>query len=173
MASAWSGVSIKEYSSYFDTVYISLYKYFGASGGAVLCGDKNVIDKMPHLVKIHGGNQFGNWLNAAMAVHRLDGFEDRLKQSIKNANEIFAALNQIPGFKVSSLDGGTNIYEIQFPAGLAIQKFGEHLANKYFIRIPRPNEKGLAKFFVNDSLLYRDVNFIVNAFKDAVKVAGS
>jgi len=28
MASAWSGVPIKKYASYFDTVYISLYKYF-------------------------------------------------------------------------------------------------------------------------------------------------
>ena len=35
MASAWSGVPVKEYSSHFDTVYISLYKYFGASAGAV------------------------------------------------------------------------------------------------------------------------------------------
>ena len=53
MASAWSGVSIKEYSGYFDTIYISLYKYLGASGGAILCGDKPLIDKMPHMIKIH------------------------------------------------------------------------------------------------------------------------
>ncbi|HPG11255.1 MAG TPA: beta-eliminating lyase-related protein [Chitinophagaceae bacterium] len=78
MASAWSGIGVKEYASYFDTVYISLYKYLGASGGAILCGDKEVIDKMPHLIKIHGGNMFGNWLNAAMALHRLDGIEERL-----------------------------------------------------------------------------------------------
>ncbi len=51
MASAWSGVSIKEYASYFDTIYISLYKYLGAAGGAVLCGDKAVIDKMGILLK--------------------------------------------------------------------------------------------------------------------------
>jgi threonine aldolase len=73
MAAAWSGNTVKDYSAYFDTVYISLYKYLGASGGAILCGDKSVIEKMPHLIKIHGGNMFGNWLNAAMALHRLDG----------------------------------------------------------------------------------------------------
>ena len=70
MASAWSGISLKEYSSYFDTVYISLYKYLGASGGAILCGDKSLIEKMPHMIKIHGGNMFGNWLNAAMASYK-------------------------------------------------------------------------------------------------------
>ena len=52
MASAWSGVPIKQYATYFDTVYISLYKYLGAAGGAVLCGSKAVIDKMPHLMKV-------------------------------------------------------------------------------------------------------------------------
>jgi threonine aldolase len=54
MASAWTGISIKEYASYFDTVYISLYKYLGASAGAVLCGDGPVINQMPHLIKVHG-----------------------------------------------------------------------------------------------------------------------
>src|SRR5687768_6497585 len=34
IASAYTGVSVKTYASYFDTIYISLYKYFGASGGA-------------------------------------------------------------------------------------------------------------------------------------------
>ena len=105
MASAWSGVSVKEYAGYFDTVYISLYKYLGASGGAILCGDKVVIDKMPHLVKIHGGNMFGNWLNAAMALHRLEGVEERLNDAIKRSKEIFSSLNQIPGFKISGIRG--------------------------------------------------------------------
>ena len=40
MASTWSGVSIEQYSRYFDTVYISLYKYLGAPAGAVLAGSK-------------------------------------------------------------------------------------------------------------------------------------
>ncbi len=49
LVSAWSGVPIKEYAALADTVYISLYKYLGASSGAVLCG-KEVIDQMPHLL---------------------------------------------------------------------------------------------------------------------------
>jgi threonine aldolase len=172
LASAWSGVAVEEYCSYFDTVYISLYKYFGASAGAILCGDKNVIDKMPHLVKIHGGTQFGNWLNAAMALYRLDGVEERWQEAISRSKKIFAALNQLPGFTLTALDGGTNIYTLQLPAGLAVQKFAEHLNNKYFIRIPRPNEKGVIKLSVNDTLLNRDAAYIINAFKEAVKMAG-
>jgi threonine aldolase len=171
MASAWSGVSIKEYASYFDTVYISLYKYLGASGGAILCGDKSVIDKMPHLIKIHGGNQFGNWLNAAMAVHRLEGVEERLQQAIVRFKELMNSLNQLPGFKISPLDNGTNIYTMQLPTGIVIKKFGETMAQKYFIRMAPPDDKGIWKITVNETLLYRDTAFIISAFKEAVKVA--
>lgn len=171
MASAWSGISIKEYSSYFDTVYISLYKYLGASAGAILCGDKTIIDKMPHLIKIHGGNQFGNWLNAAMAVHRLEGMEDRLQQAIARFKELMNSINQMPGFKISALDGGTNIYSMQMPAGIVVKKFGETMAQKYFIRMAPPDDKGIWKITVNETLLYRDTSFIVNAFKESVKIA--
>jgi threonine aldolase len=167
MASAWSGISIKEYSGYFDTVYISLYKYLGASAGAILCGDKSLIEKMPHMIKIHGGNMFGNWLNAAMASYKLDGIEERLHQAIKRSKEIFDSLNQIPGMKVSPLDGGTNIYAIKFPAGLQGQKFSERL-NTYFIRMPRPDADGDAKISVNETLLYREPKYIIDAIKDSL-----
>lgn len=170
MASAWSGISIKEYSSYFDTVYISLYKYLGASGGAILCGDKSLIEKMPHMIKIHGANMFGNWLNAAMASYKLDGIEEKLQQAIRRSKEIFDSLNQIPGMKVSPLDGGTNIYAIKFPAGLQRQQFGERL-NTYFIRMPGPDANGDARISVNETLLYREPKYIIDAIKDALNKA--
>jgi threonine aldolase len=170
LASAWSGVSIKEYASYFDTVYISLYKYLGASGGAILCGERSLIEKMPHMIKIHGGNMFGNWLNAAMASYKLDGIEERLQEAIKRSKEIFSSLNQIPGITISPLDNGTNIYNMKFPSGIQGQKFGESL-NGYFIRMPRPNENGEAKISVNETLLYREPKYIIDAIKDSLNKA--
>ena len=38
MMSAATGISPREYASLYDTVYVSLYKYFGAPYGAVLAG---------------------------------------------------------------------------------------------------------------------------------------
>jgi threonine aldolase len=166
MASAWSGVSIKEYSSYFDTVYISLYKYLGSSGGAILCGERSLIEKMPHMIKIHGGNMFGNWLNAAMASYKLDTIEEKLQEAIKRSKEIFTAIGQL-GIKVSALDGGTNIYSIKYPTGINIQKFGETL-NNLFVRIPRPNANGEGNVSVNETILYREPKYIIDAFKDAI-----
>jgi threonine aldolase len=171
MAAAWSGIPIKEYASYFDTIYISLYKYLGASGGAILCGDKTVIDKMPHLVKIHGGNMYGNWLNAAMAIHRLEGLEERLQQAIKRSIEIFDALNKINGVKINSLEGGTNIYTMGLPAGTDLQKMAERLSGS-FIRIVPRGTNGQIKITVNETLLYRDATYTINAFKTAIKKSG-
>lgn len=170
MASAWSGVSIKEYASYFDTVYISLYKYLGANAGAVLCGDKAIIDKMPHLIKIHGGAMYQNWTNAAMASHRLDGFEDRLKEAIKRTGKLFDGLNKLPGVKVNAMDGGSNMHQMKIPAGLNLPAFREELA-KSFIRTPRPNDNGDFKISINETLLYQEPDAIVAAFKAALEKA--
>jgi threonine aldolase len=169
MAAAWSGISVKEYASYFDTVYISLYKYLGASGGAILCGSKEIIGKMPHLIKVHGGSMFGNWLNASMALHRLDGFEERLKEAIRRSKEIFSSLNE-SGIKITALEGGTNIYEMKYPAGIDLKKFGDQIS-KYFIRLPRPDVNGVSKITVNESLLYREPKYIQDAIKDAISKA--
>lgn len=170
MASAWSGISIKEYASYFDTVYISLYKYLGANAGAVLCGDKTVIDKMPHLVKIHGGAMYQNWTNAAMASHRMDGFEERLKEAIKRADKIFEGLNKIPGVKVNKLDGGSNMHKMRIPAGSKRAVLRDELA-KSGIRTPRPDDNGELMISVNETLLYKEPGEIVAAFRSALEKA--
>lgn len=166
MASAWSGVSVKEYASYFDTVYISLYKYFCSSGGAILCGNSSVIDKMPHLIKTHGGNMFGNWFQAAMALHRLNGFEDRLIESIKRADIIFKAVESF-GLKVSALDGGSNIYMGKCASGIDTKTLISELRADN-IQLNRPNPTNEILMVVNETLLYREPAAIIDSFKRAL-----
>jgi threonine aldolase len=165
MASAWTGVSIKEWSSYFNTVYISLYKYLGASGGAILCGDKVVIDKMPHLIKIHGGAMFGNWTNAAMALNRLEGMETRLQEAIKKSAPLFDALNKLPGINITAIPGGTNIYYFTLAKERDGKKLREALNKEHSIIVPPFNEKNQASITVNETLLYQTNDYIVNAFR--------
>ncbi len=168
MAAAWSGVSVKEYASYFDTVYISLYKYLGAAGGAVLCGDKKVMDKMPHLIKIHGGAMYGNWANAAMALHRLEGLETRLQTAVTRSTELFTELNKIPGIKITALDAGTNIHQLQLGKEVDGRKLQTTLRNSYNIRIPGPDKNNKVMFSINETLLYKENSFIIEAFKKAI-----
>jgi len=168
MASGWSEISIKEYASYFDTVYISLYKYLGASAGAILCGEKAVIDKMPHMIKIHGGSMYGNWTNAAMALHRLQGFEVRLLNSIKRANEIFSELNKLQEIKITPLNNGTNIYKFDLSIDRDGSKLQESLNKSYNIKIPAFNNKNESQLTVNETLLYQTADFVIQAFKKSI-----
>ena len=164
VASAWSGVSVKEYASYFDTVYISLYKYLGASAGAILCGDKTVIDKMHHLIKVHGGSMYSNWLNAAMALHRLDGIEVRFQETVKRAGVIVTGLNSIPGVKISPMTGGTNIYTLDLPKETDAVKLQDRLNKEFNIRIPRANDKNRIMISMNETLLYQSADYVISAF---------
>lgn len=165
MAAAWSGVSVKEYASYFDTVYISLYKFLGGANGAVLCGNKVVIDKMPHLIKIHGGTVFSNWFSAAMVISRLEGIENRLKQAIRQSEEVFSGLNTIPDLKVSALDGGTNIYALEIGKTIDGNKLQQRLNKEFNIRIIPPGNKSRITLTVNETILYKDAAYIISAFK--------
>jgi threonine aldolase len=168
MAAAWSGITVKEYAAYFDTVYISLYKYLGAAAGAILCGQKMLMDEMPHQVKIHGGSMYSNWANAAMALHRLQGMEDRLQNAKNNAAVLFNAVNKIPGIQINALQGGTNIYELQLAKGINGNRVQSILKDSWFIRIPRPDKNNRTLLTVNETLLYRDTAYIIEAFKKAI-----
>ena len=168
MASGWSGISVKEYASYFDTVYISLYKYLGASAGAILCGDKHLIENLPHEMKIHGGSMYGNWTNAAMALHRLEGFESRLQSTIKRANEIFTELNTLSFIKISPLNGGTNIYKLTLSQEKDGKKLQASLNKSFNIKMPPFNNMNETMLTVNETLLYQTADYVIQAFKKSV-----
>ena len=168
LASGWTGISVKEYASYFDTIYISLYKYLGASGGAILCGNNEVIGKMAHLIKIHGGSMYGNWTNAAMALYRMEGFETRLQDAIKASNEIFNTLNKLPGVQVNPIAGGTNLYTMELSKGIDGKKMQETLNREFNIRIPRPDNNNHTLIAVNETLLYQSTEYVINAFTKSI-----
>ena len=168
LASGWTGISVKEYASYFDTIYISLYKYLGASGGAILCGNNEVIGKMAHLIKIHGGSMYGNWTNAAMALYRMEGFETRLQDAIKASNEIFNTLNKLPGVQVNPIAGGTNLYTMELSKGIDGKKMQETLNREFNIRIPRPDNNNHTLIAVNETLLYQNTDYVINAFTKSI-----
>lgn len=170
MASAWSGTSIQAYSQYFDTVYISLYKYLGAAAGAVLCGPATLINQVPHLIKVHGGAMYGNWTNAAMALHRLEGFENRLEKSIQVFNAFKAGVEQIKGVQITAYPDGTNIYLLTLPAGTDGAAFQKKMRERHKIVLGRPDAEGKVQLTVNETLLYRSTDELISAFKDGLKV---
>jgi threonine aldolase len=171
LAASWSGVSVHEYSSYFDTVYMCLYKYLGASSGAILCGSKAIMDPMEHLVKIHGGSMYQNWTNAAIALHNLEGIEERLQTTRQRAERLFRVLNQVAGIQISPLPQGSNVFYLRLNKGYDPKTFAKVLAEQHAVRIPGPEEDGISRLRVNESLLLREEDSMAAAFQAALPLA--
>ena len=172
LASAWSGVSVKEYASLFDTVYMCLYKYLGASSGAVLCGSKEQITPMEHLVKVHGGAMYQNWANASIALHHLQGLENRLTAAKETWEKLMPPLNSIGAFQIQPVPNGCNIFHITMNPGYDGKKLAEALRGEHAIRLPTPDEEdGAIHLHVNETILQRDQNAIITAFTAAAAAA--
>ncbi|UII23578.1 threonine aldolase family protein [Fulvivirga ligni] len=168
IASAFSNVSVAEYASYFDTVYISLYKYLNAAGGAILCGDAALIDQIPHLIKIYGGTMYQSWTNTAMALHYFEDIDSKWEKVAKVAQQLIADLNKIEGITITSIQNGSNIFDLVLSSKVDLKALANNLYSEHGIWLGRATDKGIVKFTVNESLLTRDYNDILSAWKKAM-----
>ncbi|MCK7559503.1 beta-eliminating lyase-related protein [Chitinophaga sedimenti] len=160
MAAVWSGKSIKDYAALADTLYISLYKYLGAPAGAILCGKAELIDQLPVLMKMHGGSMYHNWTNAAMALHHLDGFEQRLLQAKTQGEALISRLNTLRGIRINPHKNGCSNYKMEL-SGIATDAFRQRLSEEGI-------RAGLTSFVVNETILYRSNDDLFRSFKRAI-----
>jgi len=109
IASAYTGISPKDYAAPFDTVYVSLWKYFNCGIGAILAGPRSVLEGMHHVRRMFGGNLAQGWPAAVVATHYMDGFLDRLRSAVRISGEFFQAMAAQPGLTVERVSGGTNL----------------------------------------------------------------
>lgn len=96
MMSAATGIPVRDYCALFDTVYVSLYKYFGAPFGAILAGPSRLIDGLYHERRMFGGGLPSAALAAAAALSGLAGFEERFAAAMVKGRELMVALGVEP-----------------------------------------------------------------------------
>jgi len=171
IASAYSGVSVKEYSSHFDTVYISLYKYLNAGAGAMLCGDAEFIDQIPHQIKILGGTMLRNWSNTAMALHYLKGIDERWQEVVRTGETLISELNKLDGVMITPIENGSNVYDLKLAAEINLRELGNYLSSTHNIWLGRADELGTIKLKLNETLMERDMKEILNAWKTGIAQA--
>src|ERR1700736_2441855 len=92
LGAAYSGVPVREYAALFDTVYISMYKYFNAASGAVLAGPKSLLENLFHPRRMFGNGLSHVWPFAAVALHFFEGFQDRHSRAIAASEKVITAL---------------------------------------------------------------------------------
>jgi len=171
IASAYSGVSVSEYASYFDTVYISLYKYLNAGAGAMLCGDAAFIDQIPHQIKILGGAMLRNWSNTAMALYYLNGIDERWQEVVRTGDYLVSELNKLDGVEITPIENGSNVCDLKLSGEINLKELTSYLYSTHNISLGRANEQGLVKFKINETLLERDMKEILNAWNTGIDAA--
>ena len=174
MMSAATGVSPAEYSAMFDTVYVSLYKYFGAPFGAMLAGSAEFCRDLFHHRRMFGGGLSGAALAAALALDGMDGFEQRFADAMRKAGKLFDELNRMPGFSVIPYENGSNIFRLTLPTGADGAGFAERLAEFGVFARPDSDEdegnRSSIHLTVNTTILRQTNEWIASAFRTVSEI---
>lgn len=113
LESAYTKRPVKDYAALFDTVYVSMYKYFNAASGAVLAGPKDRLKDLYHTRRMFGGGLPQVWPFAAVALHFAHGFEQRLARGVEISEKVISILAADRNFEVQRVPNGTNIFMLR------------------------------------------------------------
>ena len=109
----YTGRAIKEYTALFDTVYVSLYKYFNAGSGAILAGPKSLLGDLFQTRRMFGAGLPHVWPYTAVALHYLEGFDQRFLKGITASEAVLKTLTQNSNFAIERIANGTNIFRLR------------------------------------------------------------
>ena len=129
LQAAYEGRAVAEYAAPFDTVYVSLYKYFNAPSGAILAGPRALLDGMYHTRRMFGAGLPAAWPFAAIAHHYLPGFVDRYRQAVAVSESWLAQLTRHDAFSVERIPSGTNLFRLRMKTG-DVAAFRRRLRNR-------------------------------------------
>ena len=113
MATAYTDIPVSRWAELFDTVYVSLWKYLNAGSGAILAGPSDLLDSLFHTRRMYGGSLVRGWVYAAVALHYLDGFEDRFRSGIAVSEELFSRLEDHSKLTIHGIPEGSNVFILE------------------------------------------------------------
>ena len=170
MMSGATGIPPPDYAALFDTVYVSLYKYFGAPFGAILAGAAEFTDGLYHDRRMFGGGLASANFAAALALQDIDGFEERFNRAMTRARALFDKINALEGITVERFAHGSNIFPLKLASGVDRTRFVEVLKARSVSVSPADSDHaGRILLTVNPTLLRQDIQELRYAFERAIK----
>ena len=169
MMSGATGIPAKKYASLFDTVYVSLYKYFGAPFGSVLAGTAEFCDGLYHDRRMFGGGLPSANFAAVLALKGADGFEERFNSAIKRATTLFDKLNTLAGIHIGRIENGSNIFPMDLSRDIDLDKFVKILQEHSVSVSVGDSDTRRSTLRVNTSILRQDVGTLFDAFRAALE----
>ena len=108
-ASVATGIPVKEYAKYFDSISFCFSKGLGAPVGSILCGSAKFIELAHKWRKILGGGMRQAGILAAAGIYALENNVERLKEDHAKAKFFAEEISKIDGFKINLANVHTNI----------------------------------------------------------------
>jgi len=167
IASAYTGITPAEYATAFDTVYVSLYKYFNAPFGAILAGPAAPLERVETLRHQFGSLIYQGWETTALALHSLEGFADRFRAAVRHGEQFLRALEADGRFTIERPKDGTNVFGIALSSGAALDGLRGRLAQAGVVL---GGAKGAtqATMNVNETITRRPPDELARTFASAI-----
>jgi len=165
LQAAYENRPVSDYTAPFDTVYVSLYKYFNAPSGAILAGPRSLLDGMFHTRRMFGAGLPAAWPFAAIAHHYLPGFTTRFRQAVDTSETWTKLISNHEAFVVERINSGTNLLRLRV-MGTDPLLFREKL-ERAGISVGRPRGTGQFLIAVNETWNRRPADEIAAAFVEA------
>jgi threonine aldolase len=112
-----TGISARDMSAGWDSVWIDFSKGLGAPVGAAIAGSRTFIDEVWRWKQRLGGSMRQAGVCAAACVHALDHHVDRLADDHVNARALARGLSQVSGMKVQEPESNLVFFN---PAGAGV-----------------------------------------------------
>lgn len=164
-ASAATGISVKKYAQYCDSISVCFSKGLGAPVGSMVAGSKEFIVAAHRLRKLYGGGMRQVGILAAGALYALEHNFQRLQEDHEKARFLAEKLLQIPGISLDLDTVQTNIviFDIK-QTGRSVPQVLENLKTKGVLVIPFGNTtvRAVTHLHVNR----KDIEQAVAAFND-------
>lgn len=169
MMSAATGIPVRKYTAMFDSVYVSLYKYFGAPFGGILAGSSAFIEGLYHDRRRFGGGIPFAYLIAGLALQGTEGFEERFAEAMDKASKLFEDLNQLESIAIHPFEHGSNIFPMRVAEGVEVERLAQRLRKKEVYIYPKEEAfEGATLLHVNTTVLRQTNKELVQAFEQAL-----
>ncbi|MBI5631094.1 MAG: amino acid lyase [Elusimicrobia bacterium] len=161
LAAAAEGRPAARYAKLFDTVYVSLYKYFGAPSGAVVAGPKALLKGLADERRMFGGSPPQAFWLAASALDAVEGFRKRYAKALSHGRVVLRLLKSRMGERLVLFPDGTNTALLRLSPGEA-RSLSRRLKDRgVFLGEHRPAWEGVP-LVINETWLRVPVINLVN-----------
>ncbi|MDI6802473.1 MAG: low-specificity L-threonine aldolase [Bacteroidota bacterium] len=138
-ASVESGISLKKYAQYFDSISVCLSKGLGAPIGSVIIGDKEFIDRALVYRKMFGGGMRQVGVIASAGLYAIENNINRLTDDHKKAKLLADGLKNLKTFKINFESVQTNMVIADIQINKTQQEILDLLKKKGILLTPERN----------------------------------